>query len=196
MPVRTGLPADPIACRAKPNSSATSRVWRILPEVSDDASVDVCQNPELSIDKSAVLTDDSDCADTVGETISYTIVLDNIGNVALDNVVLEDNFEGGGNVTLTPFDDGDGILELGEHVLDPHVELVGEILDRHALGERNRARDWRWSGRSGGRGRRRLARSGGRCAGVVGAVGRGTGSLSGRRPVPSAEPGELALDQG
>ena len=26
-----------------------------------------------------------------------------------------------------------------EHVLDAHIELVGEILDRHALGERNRA---------------------------------------------------------
>ncbi len=95
-------------------------------EVSDDASVDVCQDPALSITKDATV--DGECADTVGELVSYTIVLDNTGNVALDNVVLQDNFEGNGNVTLTPFDDGDGILELGE------VFLSGDTGDDGIMG--------------------------------------------------------------
>ena len=38
MPMRIGSPARPIAWRAKPTSSATSRVWRTSPEVSDESS--------------------------------------------------------------------------------------------------------------------------------------------------------------
>ena len=70
-------------------------------------------NPAISITKDASV--DGDCADTVGELITYTIVLDNIGNVSLDTVVLTDAFEGGLEETLTVTgDDGDGVLEIGE----------------------------------------------------------------------------------
>ena len=79
----------------------------------DDASVDVCPLPELDITKDASVPDD--CADVVGELVTYTVTLENTGNVALENVVLTDSFEGGGDVTITPTgDDGDGILEAGE----------------------------------------------------------------------------------
>ena len=67
--------------------------------------------------------------------------------------------------------------QLGEHVLDAHVELVGEILDRHAFGERDRARDRR---------RRR------RRAGIVGA-GR---TLAARRDRTLAGPVLLAANGG
>ncbi|MFL6771354.1 MAG: hypothetical protein ACJ8E4_06510, partial [Sphingomicrobium sp.] len=83
-------------------------------EVSDDATVPVCQDPELSITKDA--SGYGDCADTVGETITYTVVLDNIGNVALDNVVLTDAFEGGSDnvVTVTGDTNLNTVLDVGE----------------------------------------------------------------------------------
>ena len=77
-------------------------------------------SPEISITKSASVP--GDCADTAGELITYTIVLDNTGNVALDTVVVTDSFEGGSEATLTVTgDDGDGILEVGE------VWLSGDV---------------------------------------------------------------------
>ena len=38
MPLSTGSPALPSACRAKPTSRATKSVWRMLPAVSEDSS--------------------------------------------------------------------------------------------------------------------------------------------------------------
>ena len=38
MPTRIGWPERPIAWRAKPTSSATSRVWSTSPDVSDESS--------------------------------------------------------------------------------------------------------------------------------------------------------------
>jgi uncharacterized repeat protein (TIGR01451 family) len=113
------------------------------PTVSDDASVDVCQNPTLSIDKTAALHDDSDCADTVGELVDYTVVLTNSGNVALENVVVTDSLEGGAARTLTVTGDtnangivdgdevwlsgdtgNDGILSVGEEWTLKYVHAV------------------------------------------------------------------------
>src|SRR5204863_2533680 len=100
-------------------------------EVNDDASVDVCQNPALSIDKSASVP--GGCADTVGELVSYTVTGGNAGNGARHNVRLTDSLEGGLGVTLMVTGDsntngivdanevwltgdtgGDGILGVGE----------------------------------------------------------------------------------
>jgi uncharacterized repeat protein (TIGR01451 family) len=83
-------------------------------EVSDDASVEVCQLPALSINKDASVP--GDCADTVGELVAYTVTVGNAGNIALDNVVLTDSFEGGLGVTLTVTGDtnADGIVDGNE----------------------------------------------------------------------------------
>ena len=56
--------------------------------------------PSITITKDASVP--GDCANMVGELITYTIVVDNDGELTLTNVVLTDNFEGGGNVTITP----------------------------------------------------------------------------------------------
>ena len=89
-------------------------------EVTDDASVDVCQDPELGIDKTASVPDD--CADVVGELVSYTILVSNEGNVGLENVVVTDDFADAGSIDNDADDDGiidgdtdeDGILDVGE----------------------------------------------------------------------------------
>jgi len=71
--------------------------------------------PHVTITKDA--SGYGDCADTVGETILYTITVDNDGELDLTNVVLSDNFEGGGDVTLVVTGlGGNGVLDVGEVV--------------------------------------------------------------------------------
>ena len=78
----------------------------------DDASSTVAQSPALTIVKSLTNANDA-VVDTAGETIEYTITVDNTGNVDLTGVVLTDTFAGG--ATLVSGDTNtNGILETTE----------------------------------------------------------------------------------
>jgi len=87
----------------------------------DDAVVEVCQNPHITVDKSASV--DGDCADTAGELVNYSISVTNDGNVTLDTVDVTDSFADAGSIEAVDLDadgfndgdtDGDGALDVGE----------------------------------------------------------------------------------
>jgi len=75
---------------------------------TDDVTTTITKNPSLTIAKAA----DKATVSVVGEKISYTITVENNGNVDLTNVVMTDVFVGG--ATYSSGDDGDNILETNE----------------------------------------------------------------------------------
>jgi uncharacterized repeat protein (TIGR01451 family) len=88
---------------------------------SDDAAAEVCQNPHVTLDKTASV--DGDCADVAGELVNYSISVTNDGNVSLENVVVTDDFADSGSIAAVDedfdgFNDGDtdfdGVLDVGE----------------------------------------------------------------------------------
>jgi uncharacterized repeat protein (TIGR01451 family) len=95
-----------------------------VPDVSDDASVPVEQNPALSIQKDVVVADGQ--SDKAGDVINYTVTLTNGGNTTLTGVVLTDTFENSAPVVLNNDNsdpskntfagdtDGDHNLDVGE----------------------------------------------------------------------------------
>ncbi len=72
---------------------------------NDTATVDIVQNPDLTILKSSVFNDESgDGSAQVGETISYSFVVTNTGNVTLTGITVNDPEVpvDGGPITLAP----------------------------------------------------------------------------------------------
>ena len=87
----------------------------------DDATVEVCQNPHITVDKTATPT--GDCADTAGELVNYSISVTNDGNVTLENLVVTDPMADVGSIEAVDIDadgfndgdtDADGMFDVGE----------------------------------------------------------------------------------
>lgn len=66
------------------------------PSICDTATETVIQAalPAIETVKSQTLTDNGDGIDGVGDTVNYVITVQNIGNVPLENLVLDDTFTG------------------------------------------------------------------------------------------------------
>jgi len=77
---------------------------------SDDETVTATQAPSLDVTKTA----DPTTYDEVGDVITYTVTIENDGNVSLDNVSLNDTLVDASGVTATESMTDDDILEIGE----------------------------------------------------------------------------------
>ena len=74
-------------------------------DTDDDPTVNpLDQNPALTVEKRAVITDNAPLGVTgLGDEITYTITVENTGDVTLTNITLADSFTSGAGVgTLTP----------------------------------------------------------------------------------------------
>jgi uncharacterized repeat protein (TIGR01451 family) len=81
------------------------------PPDSDDASVPIIQNPALNILKTAT---PGQVADQAGEAITYTITVQNTGNLTLTGVVVTDPFANTITRIADVTGDNDANLEVGE----------------------------------------------------------------------------------
>ncbi len=92
--------------------------------VDDTTDFTITEAPSMEATKTQVLVDDGDGDDGVGDTINYTIRVENTGNVTLTGVALTDTFVDGNGNPLTldsgpDFDNGslgslEGTLQVGE----------------------------------------------------------------------------------
>jgi uncharacterized repeat protein (TIGR01451 family) len=99
--------ADLNAGTALKNTASVVTTELPIPK-TDDVTTTITKNPSLTIEKTA----DKATVSVAGEEISYTITVENNGNVDLTNVVMTDVFAGG--TTYSSGDDGDNILETTE----------------------------------------------------------------------------------
>src|SRR6185369_13307737 len=105
-------PPDGINDSLRNVATATAEVVGTDTQVTDDddAVVEVCQNPHITVDKTASV--DGDCADVANELINYSISVTNDGNVTLDTVNVTDPMADAGSIVGVDadndtFNDGD-----------------------------------------------------------------------------------------
>src|SRR6185369_5880095 len=131
-------PPDGINDSLRNVATATAEVVGTDTQVTDDddAVVEVCQNPHITVDKTASV--DGDCADVAGELVNYSIKVTNDGNVTLDTVNVTDPMADLGSILGVDADndtfndgdtDADGKLDVGETWLytATHTVTQGEI---------------------------------------------------------------------
>lgn len=68
----------------------------------DDTITPLAQLPELTLEKTAILNNGADGITQVGETISYTFTVINTGNVAIDNINIDDATVNATDLAIVP----------------------------------------------------------------------------------------------
>ncbi|EAZ81575.2 membrane protein [Algoriphagus machipongonensis] len=72
-------------------------------DTDNETQVDLCQQPDIAVVKSAEVISEDDCYDT-GDTVIYTFVVTNTGNVTLSNVAVDETqFTGSGTLGAITF---------------------------------------------------------------------------------------------
>jgi gliding motility-associated-like protein/uncharacterized repeat protein (TIGR01451 family) len=102
--------------------------------IEDATALQIDHDPVIEVVKTATVDDvDADGKTNIGDTITYTITVENKGNVTLDGITLEDILtDAAGNTsTLTPIFDGtntasEGTLEVGERATYTLIYTVSQ----------------------------------------------------------------------
>lgn len=111
----------------KISNTATADTAQTDPQTAS-ATVDVIQNPHVSLTKTATLADHGATADQAGDVIDYSIVLTNDGNMTITNPVVSDPSVS--DLTLASGDtNNNGKLDVGEvwHYTADHTVTQTEI---------------------------------------------------------------------
>ncbi|MGI6325981.1 MAG: DUF7507 domain-containing protein [Saccharofermentanales bacterium] len=87
---------------------------------NDTETVSISQNPKLALEKTGTFDAGGDGYADVGELITYTFTVTNVGNISLSNITVTDSKAG---VTVTPKLGADGIHNIGDLDLDGKLDL-------------------------------------------------------------------------
>ncbi|SFU15003.1 conserved repeat domain-containing protein, partial [Algoriphagus locisalis] len=78
--------------------------------LNDSETIRASQTPRMEVNKSVAESDYS----SVGEVLNYTIILENTGNITINNPVVEDPTASSGPTYESGDEDEDGVLDVGE----------------------------------------------------------------------------------
>ncbi len=103
----------------------------LSPTGNDDPTITyIVQNPELTVTKDDQL-DYTDQSLSVGDVITYQIIVQNTGNVTLQNINLQDaNAQISGNNIISTLAPGDAVTFTAEHTVTQNDINNGEIINQ------------------------------------------------------------------
>ena len=101
------------------------------PPVQDTINTPLTTDPALSIDKSLTSNADEDASGsvTVNDTLTFTIVATNVGNVTLNNVVITDNMINPNSTSCATLNVGATCVLVGTYVVQQSDVDNGQIVN-------------------------------------------------------------------